>query len=121
MRSFSHFMKVPLLAFALLFSATARPTAAILETLYDFPTNSHPYARIVLGFDGAFYGTTVTGGTNSFGTVFRMTPVGETTILVSFTGTNGVRPGAYPYGDLVQATDGKLYGTTYSGGSPMRG
>ena len=59
-----------------------------------------------------FYGTTYAGGTSSNGTVFRMTPPGPVTNLVSF----GVTNGAHPQGALLQASDGNLYGTTSQGG-----
>jgi uncharacterized repeat protein (TIGR03803 family) len=90
--------------------------AGTLEQVYAFPTNSRPYAGLVLGADGAFYGTTVGGGGGGFGTAFRITPTGEMTTLISFTGTNGPCRGAYPYGGLIQGNDKALYGTTSSGG-----
>jgi uncharacterized repeat protein (TIGR03803 family) len=39
------------------------------------------------------------------------------TTLLSFTGTNGVYPGAHPYCGLTLGADGNFYGTTYQGGS----
>jgi uncharacterized repeat protein (TIGR03803 family) len=109
-------MKLALLTIAMYISAIVQAQAAILETLYDFPTNSSPYAGLVLGYDGAFYGTTARGGSNHFGTAFRITPAKEMTNLLNFTGTNGSCPGSHPYGDLVQASNSALYGTTYYGG-----
>jgi uncharacterized repeat protein (TIGR03803 family) len=82
-----------------------------------------PLASLVQASDGNFYGTTVNGGanacstaggTNNCGTVFRITPDGETTILHSFGPTRFEAIG--PMGTLVQGTDGLLYGTTVSGG-----
>jgi uncharacterized repeat protein (TIGR03803 family) len=64
---------------------------------------------------GSFYGTTAAGGTNgSNGTIFRFTPGGGLASIYSFTGG---ADGASPQGALAEATDGNLYGTTYSGGS----
>jgi uncharacterized repeat protein (TIGR03803 family) len=38
----------------------------------------------VQGSDGNFYGTTTYGGAGGLGTVFRVTPAGVLTTLVSF-------------------------------------
>lgn len=43
------------------------------------------------------------------------------TTLVSFTGTSGVYPGAYPYAGLALGSDGNFYGTTSSGGTNNHG
>jgi uncharacterized repeat protein (TIGR03803 family) len=63
--------------------------------------------------DGSFYGTTYYGGTNGYGTVFRLTTNGTLNTLVSFNDTNG----GYPQAPLVQAADGSFYGTTRTGGT----
>jgi uncharacterized repeat protein (TIGR03803 family) len=86
----------------------------LLTTLVSFTgTNgSSPYAGLSLGNDGAFYGSTYSGGNSNLGTVFRMTTDGTLTTLANFVGTNG----AYPQADLALGQDGALYGTTYNGG-----
>lgn len=89
-----------------------------LTSLYSFrgPDGNYPVASLVLGGDGNFYGTTsgdrTFGGTNTYGTVFRMTPGGALTTLTTFKGTNG----ATPLASLAAGTDGNFYGTTYEGG-----
>jgi len=88
-----------------------------LRALASFDsTNSgaSPFAGLVQGTDGNFYGTTSTGGTNMHGTVFRITPAGALTTLVSFNGVNGNSPA---YGALIQGSDGNFYGTTQYGGT----
>jgi len=72
-----------------------------------------PYAGLVLGADGNFYGTTTAGGAKNLGTVFQLTPGGVFTSLVSFNGTNG----ATPYAALTPGNRGFLYGTTWAGGA----
>ena len=47
-----------------------------------------PNAGLVQGSDGYFYGTTYAGGTNDFGTVFKISTNGALTSLYSFTGGN---------------------------------
>jgi len=96
--------------------------AGVLTSLVSFngTNGSIPYAGLIQASDGNFYGTTFAGGSirkTSDGTVFKMTPAGVLTSLISFNGTNGNGP----YGGLVQASDGNFYGTTFAGGSSNRG
>lgn len=79
-----------------------------------------PNAPLILGADGSTYGTTSFGGNTSCGeggpyqgcgTVFKIDPSGNFIPLHSFSGVDG----AYP-NDLLQASDGYFYGTTYGGG-----
>src|ERR1035437_9187782 len=76
-----------------------------LTTLVSFNGNNGASPNVLtLGSDGNFYGTTTYGGiTNStwppgMGTVFTVTTNGTLTTLVSFNGTNGVRPNALTLG-----------------------
>jgi uncharacterized repeat protein (TIGR03803 family) len=91
-------------------------TNGTFTSLYSFTgTNDggNPYAGLVPGPDGNFYGTTFFGGTNGYGTVFKYATNGTLTTMVSFGNTNG----AYPQGGILQASDGNLYGTTSAGGA----
>jgi uncharacterized repeat protein (TIGR03803 family) len=102
--------------------ALPAPTLSVLHS-FDGMDGQNPIAGLVQGTDGNFYGTTYYGGANynacansygsGCGTVFTITPSGALTVLYSFKG----RDGQYPVGGLVQATDGKLYGTTIYGGA----
>ena len=69
-------------------------------------------SRLIQASDGNFYGLTVVGGTIGFGTIFRVTPSGEFTEIHVFTGPDGERP----WGPLIQASDGYLYGGAQFGG-----
>lgn len=97
--------------------------AGVFTTLVSFTgtsgsyPGSSPRAKLTQGADGNFYGSTATGGSNGFGTLFMVTPGGVLTTLVQFTGTTGSFPGATPTGALTQGTDGNFYGTTSSGGA----
>jgi len=92
-------------------------TNGALTSLYSFTRGNDgawPQAGLVQGSDGSFYGTASVGGTNSYGTVFRISTNGVLTSLYSFTGGND---GANPETGLVQAKDGNFYGTTRHGGT----
>ena len=87
--------------------------------LYSFGSHPgdgyEPVAGLVEGSDGDFYGTTVMGGTNSYGNVFRISRSGSLANFYSFAGYPG--DGAEPQAGLVQGRDGNFYGTTSSGGT----
>jgi uncharacterized repeat protein (TIGR03803 family) len=96
-------------------------TNGTLTTLWQFggnPTNGqNPYAAgLVQGSDGNFYGTTIQGGTNNYGTVFRITTNGALTTLWQFS-SGGTTNGTSPEAGLAQGSDGDFYGTTEYGGT----
>ena len=96
-------------------------SAGIVTTLHNFTggDGDFPYAGLIQASDGKFYGTTSGGGSGIVGTVFRWDPVGGFATLHNFTGTG--TDGAGPRARLLQASDGKLYGTTSGGGSSANG
>ena len=100
--------------------------------IYKFqgqPDGQNPDARVIIGPDGALYGTTQQGGSGSCspygcGTVFKLQPPPNfcasfecpwrETILYNFTSPPD---GLYPVGDVTFDSSGNLYGTTQYGGS----
>jgi uncharacterized repeat protein (TIGR03803 family) len=91
-------------------------TNGALSTLFSFfyPTGGFlPAAGLAQVPNGTFYGTTYEGGTNGYGTVFMMSPSFAVTTVYSFTGG---KDGGHPAADLIQGSDGNLYGTTAFGG-----
>lgn len=93
--------------------------------LYSFGTNSSdaskPTAGLVQVSNGSLYGTTFDGGTNGWGTVFKITTSGFETVLYSFTNGSVGNDGALPYAALALGSDGNLYGTTPYGGVSQLG
>jgi len=101
-----------------------------LTTLYSFciqaacADGEHPYAGLVQGTSGNFYGITTEGGATlkppkifgTYGTIFKITPRGKFTTLYDFCSQASCADGEFPYGELIQATDGRFYGTTLYGG-----
>lgn len=79
------------------------------------PDGKSPYGSIVQSYNGKFYGMTYSGGTDGLGVLFEYDPGSSVyTKKVDFAGSSN---GSYPYGSLIQASNGKLYGMTYSGGT----
>ncbi|HWG76115.1 MAG TPA: choice-of-anchor tandem repeat GloVer-containing protein [Steroidobacteraceae bacterium] len=98
------------------FKLTPGGTQTVLHTFAKTGTDGQvPYAGLIQGADGNFYGTTYGGGANGFGTLFEVTPSGTETIVYSFAG--GTTDGANPYAGIIQGSDGNFYGTTYNGGA----
>jgi uncharacterized repeat protein (TIGR03803 family) len=92
------------------------PDGKKFTVIYNFDTThgQAPYAPLIQGADGNFYGTTISGGSAGGGVVFKLTPARKITVLYNF--IQGDTP-SVPIGGLVQATDGYLYGTTGQGNS----
>jgi uncharacterized repeat protein (TIGR03803 family) len=93
-------------------------STGIYKVLYNFngTTGMAPLGALCVGPDGNLYGTTSTGtATASGGTLFKITPAGVFTWLYSFGKQN--YDGTDPQSGLFLASDGNLYGTTWTGGS----
>ena len=91
------------------FRLTPQGVFTILHNFGSSPLDgTHPWGGVVQGKDGNFYGTTFDGGSNGVGTVYRMTPEGEVTIVHDFAAGEG-----YPNGQtLTRGRNGFLYGET---------
>jgi uncharacterized repeat protein (TIGR03803 family) len=71
---------------------------------------------LAVGLDGDLYGTTRWGGTDNDGTVFKVSPGGQETILYNFTGQ---ADGANSWNNLVMDSQGNFYGSTITSSSGM--
>jgi uncharacterized repeat protein (TIGR03803 family) len=110
--------------------------AGELTTLHTFCSQANcadgknPLAGMVQATNGNLYGTTADGGANcayfgGCGTVFQITTAGELSTLYNFCSKLNIdnghcTDGLYPFGALIQASDGNFYSTT-SGGGPNNG
>src|SRR5580700_8770586 len=87
---------------------------------FEGTNGGHPSGKLVQGEDGNLYGVTSQGGAYSCppqagcGTIFRVTPGGSLTTILSFNDSDG----AGPFSGLTLATDGNFYGTTSGGLEP---
>jgi uncharacterized repeat protein (TIGR03803 family) len=94
-----------------------RPNGENENVLHSFGSGSSdgrdPITALIV-VKGKLYGTTYDGGTNGYGTIYRITTAGNETVLRSF-GSDYRQDGANPEAALI-AVNGSLYGTTYEGG-----
>ena len=86
----------------------------------DVGDGQAPYASLLKGSDGVFYGTTYAGGSNAAGTVFALNEDGSGYRVVRSFSTVAT-DGKNPWASLIEGSDGALYGTTYGGGSGSAG
>jgi uncharacterized repeat protein (TIGR03803 family) len=59
---------------------------------------------------GDLYGTTGLGGTNDFGTVFKISSTGTFSTLYNFCSKANCADGSYPYGPLTLDSKGNIFG-----------
>jgi len=97
-----------------------------VTVLYSFPDkNGHgarPIGGLVIDSSGNIYGTTLRGGANRNGTVFKLRPTRRgyaSQVLHDFAG--GTNDGAIPLTGLIQDSEGNLYGATFDGGTMNAG
>lgn len=94
--------------------------AGVINVLvsFNYTTGGIPYGNLIQGSDGNLYGmATFGGGPGDSGAIFKCTTNGVYTKLVNFNSING----GYPFGSLIQASDGYLYGMTLYGGAADSG
>jgi uncharacterized repeat protein (TIGR03803 family) len=81
----------------------------------------YPESGVIRDSAGNLYGTTLMGGPDDQGTVFRLAPTSQgrwkETLLHTFTGLEQPIGGASPWAGLVMDQAGNLYGTTTGGGN----
>jgi len=116
------------------FKLAHKSSGWVFNPLYSFQGGSdgaYPEARVVIGADGSFYGTTTKGGEPGdcygwpgCGTVFNLkpSPARPKTALSPWTETvlyrfQGTPDGSYPAGEMAFDYTGSLYGATSGGGA----
>jgi uncharacterized repeat protein (TIGR03803 family) len=101
-----------------IFKITPKGTYTTLHNFNGLPDGGMPLATMTQAPNGKLYGTASDlGNAGSYGTVFTITPKGKFTVVHQFDNTDG----AYPFGGLIQGTDGNFYGQTDLGGASYYG
>ena len=97
------------------------PLTNVYTVLHDFvdSTGSQSSTQLLLASNGKLYGTSGTGGPLFGGVIFEFDLSTNTYQKLAYFGSviNGGNPSDY----LIQASNGKLYGTTYQGISNFNG
>jgi uncharacterized repeat protein (TIGR03803 family) len=97
-------------------------TNGILTTLHTFSATNNvspepgesPSGVFVQGADGNFYGTTLYGGSNYSGIIFKLTPSGAFTKVYTI---GSVPIDGHDINSLIAGSNGTIYATTPTGGS----
>jgi uncharacterized repeat protein (TIGR03803 family) len=90
--------------------------------LYSFCSQANcadggfPLAGLIEDASGNFFGTTLGGGTNRWGAVFKLDSAGNYSTLYSFCSQANCADGSQPTAGVIQDGSGNLYGTTSLGG-----
>ncbi len=107
----------------------ASPTFSEIYSFKGGTDGESPSAALIQAADGNLYGTTLYGGdtfntfycTRGCGTVFQISNLATSpteSVIYAFTGD---ADGAAPLASVIQASNGNLYGTAFSGGAASAG
>ena len=115
-RSLENALRVMAVAALLVSTAWAVSTTQLIYSFAGDEDGEYTDSDLVIDSAGNLYGTTVLGGDFSSGSVFQLSPSGNTwthTVLYSFT---GLSDGGQPYKGVTLDAQGNIYGTAVIGG-----
>jgi uncharacterized repeat protein (TIGR03803 family) len=97
-----------------IFKITPQGKFSVLHNFNGSTDGGNPYAGLVQGSDGNFYGVnSFNGNAANQGTIFRISPGGKFKVLYTFDG----KTGATPQVTLLQHTNGSFFGDATFGGA----
>jgi uncharacterized repeat protein (TIGR03803 family) len=117
---FSRSVVMALAVFAVMAMVANAAWASTTKVAYSFAGDEdgeYPSTELAIDSAGNLYGTSVQGGDFGGGTVFQLTPSGQSwthTVLYNFTGG---ADGGQPYGGVTLDAQGNLYGSAVVGGT----
>lgn len=98
--------------YGVIFKLNSKGKETVLRTFSGWD-GANPYAGVIRDAKGNVYATTIAGGSENLGAVFKLTGFRKGKVLHSFRETSY---GYDPVGPLVQDAKGNLYGTTIAAG-----
>jgi uncharacterized repeat protein (TIGR03803 family) len=102
-----------IVASSFLLGVASAQTESVLYSFTDAEGDGdQPRAGVVFDAHGNLYGTTVGGGSEGRGVVFKLLPSGKKEIFYDFT---GAKDGNTPWAGVILDAKGNLYGTTLYG------
>lgn len=101
-------------------------STAAYTVKYNFSSitgGANPEGSLIKATNGKLYGLSSLGGVAGEGVLFEFNTAGAGTYstVLEFSGSTGPYMGSFPYGSLLQASNGNLYGMTFNGGSLNKG
>ncbi|MGH9419318.1 MAG: choice-of-anchor tandem repeat GloVer-containing protein, partial [Thermoanaerobaculia bacterium] len=112
-----------------IFKLTHATSGWSLTVLHNFCKQTNctdgkaPQTALVMADSRHFFGTTPGGGAHGDGTAYELTHNMDGTwkyeVIYSFCSKTNCADGKQPLSDLIVDKDGRLYGTTYSGGAGL--
>jgi len=97
-----------------IFQVTHQGKVTVIYSFTNGTDGALPAAPLLVYTNGVLYGTTSAGGSNGYGTIFKLTAAGVVTPLYSF---RGAADGSAPTAALIDGKDGYLYGACSAGGT----
>jgi uncharacterized repeat protein (TIGR03803 family) len=99
-----------LVALCLISANSAQAQYSVVYSFSGAPNDgAFANGELIQDAAGNLYGTTEAGGTDNWGTIFKIDSSGNETVLYSF---SGGPDGGRPLGGLLLDSEGNLYGTT---------
>lgn len=99
-------------ATGVIYSANGSGGYGVITSLPSNCTNNR--GNLLEVSNGLFYALSIGTVITNYGTIYSCNTSGSIGIVYQFSGTTD---GAYPYGSLIKASNGLLYGTTNQGGT----
>ena len=93
----------------------------VIFSFYRKGMGTKPSSSLLLANNGKLYGTNITGGANNDGTIFELDTNDNTVKVVYNFNFKDNTFHFSPVGDLLQASNGKLYGKNVWGGANEKG